>query len=910
MAHSFGPCDWGEMTNGEGRPHLHNGGSNGGSHCSSRTRAKRQPQRRHKSHSPMGRVILINTAEDAGDESEDLHTMTVDRSPDGRLGFSVRGGSEHGLGIFVSKVDDDSSAAQAGLTVGDKLVEVNGVSMESITMSSAVKVLTGNNRLRMVARRVGKIPGIRYSKEKTTWVDLIHRRMVVEENDGTPSIVSSDSSALRRIVHLFTTSDDYCLGFNIRGGKEFGLGIYVSKLDPGGLAEQHGIKMGDQILAANGVSFEDISHSNAVEVLRGHTHIMLTIREAGRYPAYKEMVAEYGWLNKLTNGVPASWSHGSETNSSASSLSSGTPLSSVSGLSQVLYPPVFGHDMVDVAIATEGPPKYQIRTERTNEIAIQTDPSHYFQSEELPPSEITYPDQIVVGETSRTFGQTVLLKDTVIRGKGEGPREVGGAGEKRRGRARTLSSGERDAPNHSPKTAALMALSGPPKPIRRSQSHITASEERQKKQQKQKTSAEGPPDLQRSKTFVNLLFKKEKSRSKSPSRHTHSDKERGRPFKLLSSPKESRAGVRDSSPQPHPQTLEYVEEMVQRVLSPDEAQAVMRHCKRFLSENVLEDLIRPLLAILDRPEKLLLLREIRMLIPTSELSRFDSMVMPFELEAYDVLKSRSLRSPALRSPRSGTPRRHLITPIPDYQGGFHLQPMSDPQRERELVEELERLRVSSAQSGPAPSRLFTPLLDIPVDSYGRSRSLSPSPTPSLLHSDSAYSSYRGQPQHPPQRRENSAFRTYERISASDQRESFHERGRSPVRNARGRTVREVSPDQGIQGTYTGYTEVNLHVPCPRRERTPIAQVFEPQGDARLAGGREEVPVVNGHLLQAVKKSPPVLTDDYDITTITIPKAKQSLGISISGGIESKVQPMIKIEKVFPGGAASTNEALK
>lgn len=45
-----------------------------------------------------------------GDDSEDIHTVTVDKSPDGRLGFSVRGGSEHGLGIFVSKVEDASSA--------------------------------------------------------------------------------------------------------------------------------------------------------------------------------------------------------------------------------------------------------------------------------------------------------------------------------------------------------------------------------------------------------------------------------------------------------------------------------------------------------------------------------------------------------------------------------------------------------------------------------------------------------------------------------------------------------------------------------------------------------------------------------------------------------------------------------
>lgn len=45
-----------------------------------------------------------------GDESEDLHTVTVDKDLDGHLGFSVRGGSEHGLGIFVSKVVDYSSA--------------------------------------------------------------------------------------------------------------------------------------------------------------------------------------------------------------------------------------------------------------------------------------------------------------------------------------------------------------------------------------------------------------------------------------------------------------------------------------------------------------------------------------------------------------------------------------------------------------------------------------------------------------------------------------------------------------------------------------------------------------------------------------------------------------------------------
>ncbi|KAK1905846.1 PDZ domain containing protein 7 [Dissostichus eleginoides] len=865
MARSPHPSGWREMTNGGGHPHYNHGGQTGGSHSTPRYMQKKHHRHRRRSSSPMGRVILINSPVDGGEDSEDIHTVTVDKSPDGRLGFSVRGGSEHGLGIFVSKVEDDSTAEQAGLMVGDKLVEVNGVSLESITMSSAVKVLTGNNRLRMVVRRVGKIPGIRYSKEKTTWVDLIHRRMVVEESGRTPSETSSDS-ALRRIVHLFTTSDDYCLGFNIRGGKEFGLGIYVSKLDPGGLAEQHGIKMGDQILAANGIGFDDITHSNAVEVLKSHTHVMLTIREAGRYPAYKEMVAEYGWLDQQANGGRAPSSQGSDSNSSASSWSSNTPLSSLSGLSQVLFPQVFGPDMVDIAISTEDRSRRPSSAERTADTAMQTDP-HPPNYQDHPLTNGSFPEMPVTTETSRTVGATVLLKDTVIRGIGEGPKEMGGAGEGGRRRTRTLSSGKQEEVKESPKTAALMALSRPRKPIRRSQSHITASAIFQQKD------------------------RKGKSRSKSPSHQADKDKERGRSFQLLTSPRESRAGVKDNSPLPRPETLQHVEDMAKRLLSQDEVAAVMRHCRRFLSENVTEDLVRPLLAILDRPEKLLLLREIRMLIPTSELGRFDSMVMPFELEAYDILKSRSVRSPALRSPRSGTPRRHLITPVPDYRGGFHLQPVQDTQPERQLIEDFERLRFSGQQSGHLPpSRAFTPLLDVPVDSYtsstGRTRSLSPSPTHSLLLTESPHSTQRGrQPHRSPNRRENGASRydDVSLLSASDR--GYLDRGRSPVRNGHGRARRE------------------------RKGRTPLSDVFEPQRDKSPSTGRESSQQLNGHSQNGhgVKRRAP---EEYEINTLTITKAKQSLGISISGGMESRVQPMIKIEKIFPGGAASTNESLK
>ncbi|KAJ8013788.1 hypothetical protein DPEC_G00033420 [Dallia pectoralis] len=952
MAYSSDYYNQREMTNGGGQPYLHNEGQphprngsqphphrggqphphNGGSHSTNRYTQKYNRHRGGRS-SPMGRVILINSPVDGGDESEDLHTVTVDKSADGHLGFSVRGGSEHGLSIFVSKIEDGSSAEQAGLCVGDKLVEVNGISLESITMSSAVKVLTGNNRLRMVLRRVGKVPGIRYSKEKTTWVDLIQRRMVVEESGRTPSDASSDS-VLRRVVHLYTTSDDYCLGFNIRGGKEFGLGIYVSKLDPGGLAEQHGIKMGDQILAANGVSFDDITHSNAVEVLKSHTHIMLTIREAGRYPAYKEMVAEYSWLSKMASSRPPS-SKGSDSFSSASSMSS-TPVSSLSGLSQVLFPSVFGSDMVDVCISTEDRLLFPSSPGNTSESSMQTDPPSDCYT--LP----TTHGRLVTTETSRTLGATMFLKDTAIRGKGEGPMEKERAGDGVQGEGGMLSPAKQEVEQDSRKTKLLMALSRPRKPIRRSQSHVTVTEDkRKKKKQGRKSTAEGESSktLQRSKTFVNLLFRRDRrrnlsgdsgdegsgdthrGRSKSASHHADRDKERGRSFQVLTSTRETRAGVKDTSPLPRPETLGQVENIARKLLSQDEVTAVMRHCKRFMSEPVVEDLVHPLLAILDRPEKILLIREIRMLVPPSELGRFDSMVTPFELEAYEVLKSRSVRSPALRSPRRGTPRRHLITPVPDYRGGFQLQPVQDSERNRQLIEDLERLRVSAVHGGVLPpSRAFAPLLDVPVDRYTyhtpRSRSPSPSP-PNWLLTESPHN-VRPHPSqsNSPHRRDNGMSRYSDDTSLLLEDTS--------AQNGHGRRSRrdqwEASSERR-RGIGEEYTEVTVHVP-PQKTPSPLAQVLQPppldrspvasrEGERQSGRGKH----VNGHSAGRSQSGyprhqSPAPVQKYDITAVNISKTKQSLGISISGGMESKVQPMIKIEKIFPGGAASTSDVLK
>lgn len=72
-----------------------------------------------------------------------LRRIRVDRSqydPSRGFGLSIRGGAEHGLGIYVSSVDENSVADRHGLLPGDQIVAFNGISFKHVTNSEAVKV--------------------------------------------------------------------------------------------------------------------------------------------------------------------------------------------------------------------------------------------------------------------------------------------------------------------------------------------------------------------------------------------------------------------------------------------------------------------------------------------------------------------------------------------------------------------------------------------------------------------------------------------------------------------------------------------------------------------------------------------------------------------------------------------------
>lgn len=94
----------------------------------------------------------------ARSKSNQFRTIWLEKIRRQPLGFSIRGGKEMSLGIYVSQVESRSKADGAGMQVGDQIIEVNGISFEWISHESAVTVFKSFNEFKIVMWNVGKLP--------------------------------------------------------------------------------------------------------------------------------------------------------------------------------------------------------------------------------------------------------------------------------------------------------------------------------------------------------------------------------------------------------------------------------------------------------------------------------------------------------------------------------------------------------------------------------------------------------------------------------------------------------------------------------------------------------------------------------------------------------------------------------
>eukprot|EP00063_Salmo_salar_P061533 XP_014036368.1 PREDICTED: protein scribble homolog isoform X14 [Salmo salar] len=213
---------------------------------------------------------------------EEEHNLTILRQTGG-LGISIAGGKGStpykgdDEGIFISRVSEDGPAARAGVKVGDKLLEVNGVALQGAEHHTAVEALRSSGTA--VSMSVIREHMVEPENAITTTPlrpedDYFPRE---RRASGLPFCMEASSPAGPR--HRRSTClvrNDKGLGFSIAGGKGStayrtgDLGIYISRIAEGGAAHRDStLRVGDRVITINGVDMTEARHDQAVALLTG-----------------------------------------------------------------------------------------------------------------------------------------------------------------------------------------------------------------------------------------------------------------------------------------------------------------------------------------------------------------------------------------------------------------------------------------------------------------------------------------------------------------------------------------------------------------------------------------------------------------------------------------------------------------
>ncbi|KAM9552216.1 protein scribble homolog isoform 26-T26 [Salvelinus alpinus] len=210
------------------------------------------------------------------------HTLTILRQTGG-LGISIAGGQGStpykgdDEGIFISRVSEEGPAAQAGVKVGDKLLEVNGVVLQGAEHHTAVEALRSSGSA--VSMSVLREHMVEPENAITTTPlrpedDYFPRE---RRASGLPFCIEAGSPAgLRHRLSTCLARNDKGLGFSIAGGKGStayrtgDMGIYISRIAEGGAAHRDcTLRVGDRVITINGVDMTEARHDQAVALLTG-----------------------------------------------------------------------------------------------------------------------------------------------------------------------------------------------------------------------------------------------------------------------------------------------------------------------------------------------------------------------------------------------------------------------------------------------------------------------------------------------------------------------------------------------------------------------------------------------------------------------------------------------------------------
>ncbi|XP_066846287.1 membrane-associated guanylate kinase, WW and PDZ domain-containing protein 2 isoform X9 [Anser cygnoides] len=119
---------------------------------------RQPPLMDYRQHSPDTRQYPLSDYR----QPQDFDYFTVDLEKGAKgFGFSIRGGREYKMDLFVLRLAEDGPAIRNGrMRVGDQIIEINGESTRDMTHARAIELIkSGGRRVRLLLKRgTGQVP--------------------------------------------------------------------------------------------------------------------------------------------------------------------------------------------------------------------------------------------------------------------------------------------------------------------------------------------------------------------------------------------------------------------------------------------------------------------------------------------------------------------------------------------------------------------------------------------------------------------------------------------------------------------------------------------------------------------------------------------------------------------------------
>ncbi|XP_037539388.1 membrane-associated guanylate kinase, WW and PDZ domain-containing protein 2 [Nematolebias whitei] len=109
---------------------------------------------------PAAAQFPLGIPADFRPQDYDYFTVELEKSTKG-FGFSIRGGREYSMDLFVLRLAEDGPAIRNGrMRVGDQIIEINGDSTRDMTHARAIELIkAGGRRVRLLLKRgTGQVP--------------------------------------------------------------------------------------------------------------------------------------------------------------------------------------------------------------------------------------------------------------------------------------------------------------------------------------------------------------------------------------------------------------------------------------------------------------------------------------------------------------------------------------------------------------------------------------------------------------------------------------------------------------------------------------------------------------------------------------------------------------------------------